>query len=200
MVVDNYVVTVAPAETPVTLAEAKAFCRVDVDLTADDTLITALIDSVVATGEQYTNRCFVTRTIEGYYSGMCTSQLEQSYFLHVRRAPLIAISAVEYYSDDAYTAFTDFTLRQTHGFSRILFPSGVTDAVIDADAVYPWKVTFTAGYGAAADVPQDIKQALLAHVNFLYENRGDVIADGKIGMPLETVAIYRGKYRILDTF
>lgn len=198
MIVDYYNVTTAPTTAPITLAEAKAFCRVDVS--TDDTLITALIDAVVEIGEKFTNRCFVTRTIEGFYSGLDSSRLETTYFLNVRRAPLITISDLEYYSDAAYTSFTDYTLRQSNGFSRILFTNGASDAVIDTDAIYPWKLTFTAGYGAASDVPQAIKQALLAHVNFLYENRGDVVADGKIGMPLETKAIYSGKYRIIDTF
>ena len=87
-----------------------------------------------------------------------------------------------------------------HGFSRVLFENGIFDASPDLNVPYPLKITFTAGYGAAADVPSDIKTALKAHIAFMYENRGDAIAEGDLSMPLETKAIYKGKYQIINTF
>ncbi|MEP7240427.1 MAG: head-tail connector protein [Devosia sp.] len=50
-------------------------------------------------------------------------------------------------------------------------------AVLQADAVLldaageDISIDFIAGYGAAADVPQDLKQALLALVAYWFENR-----------------------------
>lgn len=196
--IDRYVVVEEAASAPVTLAEAKAFCRIEVS--DDDTIIDALISAATEQGELFTNRVFVERTIEGFFSGVCSSHAEPYYFIEIRRSPLITLSALEVYSGGAYAAFTDYVLRNDDRFSRVLFPNGLADANLDSDAVYPFKITFTCGYGAAADVPDDIKQAVLAHINFLYENRGDVIADGKISMPLEAKAIYSGKYRIMNTF
>lgn len=198
MITDYYNVTTDPSETPISEDEAKAWARVRT--AADDPLISALINSVTLFGEKFTNRVFVTRTIEGFFSGLGSSRFETVWFIAIRRAPLIAVSSVEVYSDGAYVAFTDYELKQTNGFSRLLFKNGIFDADPDYDAVYPIKVTFTAGYGLAKDVPDDIKTALKAHLAFLYENRGDVIAEDGLSMPLETKSIYTGKYQIVNTF
>lgn len=198
MITDFYNISVDPTGDPITTAEAKAWARIRTS--DDDSIVDALISSVTLFGEKFTNRVFITRTIEGFFSGLEVTRFETVPFLRIRRAPLIAISSVEVFSGGAYGAFTDFQLKQTQGFSLLLFENGIFDADPDVDIPYPIKVTFTAGYGAAADIPSDIKTALKAHLAFLYENRGDVVAEGKLSMPLETKSIYSGKYRIMNTF
>ena len=196
---DYYDITVVATEEPVTLTEAKTWVRRGA-VTADDTLLTSLISAVTASDEKYCNRVFVTRTFEGFFDSLCASRYESVPFIQVRRAPIGAISSVEVMSSDSWTAFTDYILKETGGFPRILFPNGITDASPDSDVAYPLKVTFTAGYGAASAVPEDIKTAIKAHIAFLYENRGDTISEGSLGMPLEAKAIYNGKYQIINTF
>ena len=198
MITDYYEVTVDPINDPISLSEAKDWLRVR--STADDALISALITTATIAGEKFTNRLFLSRTIAGYFSGLEASQFESVPFVTLRRAPLGAVSSVEIYSGGAYVAFTDYSVKNTQTFPRILFNNGIYDAAPDSDATYPLRITFTAGYGTSADVPEPIKTALKAHLAFLYENRGDVVADGALGMPLETKAIYQGKYRILNTF
>lgn len=192
---DRYDITSPASGDPVSLAEAKAWCRVR--HTADDTLITTLINSVTLFGEKYCNRVFIERTYEGYFDALCSSKLELYPFITVRRAPLQSIDAVEIFTDGAYAAFTDYKLKETNGYPRLIFENGIT---ADTNAVYPVKVDFKAGYVNAAAVPEDIKTAIKAHVAFLYENRGDVVAEDKLSMPLETKSIYSGKYRILNTW
>lgn len=198
MITDFYNVTTPAAEEPLSLATAKEWLRIRTS--ADDALITALIPAAVKAGEDFTNRVFVARTIEGYFSGLEVSQFENYPFVTLRRAPLSSIISVEVSVDGSFTAFTDYVLKETNGFSRVLFENGIFDASPDTDVPYPLKITFVSGYGEASDVPAGIITALEAHIAFLYENRGDVIADGKIGMPLETKAIYTGKFQIMNTF
>lgn len=198
MITDYYNVTTDPTEDPITVDEAKAWARIRT--AADDDLVSTLISSVTLFGEKFTNRVFITRTIEGFFSGIEVTRFETVPFIRVRRAPLLVVSKVEVFSGGAYVAFTDYKEKQTHGFSLILFESGIFDSNPDLNAVYPLKVTFTAGYGAAAEIPKDIKTALKAHFAFLYENRGDVAAADKLSMPLETKSIYTGKYQIVNTF
>lgn len=198
MINDRYVQISEPVENPVSLSEVKSWLRVRVD--NDDTLIESLINTAVLFGEKYTGRLFANRVVQGYFGGLDASNMENTYFIQVRRSPLSALSAVEVYSDGSYQAFTDYKLRIMSSYSRILFPNGISDANPDTDEVFPIRVVFDAGYGTQEDVPADIKTALKAHISFMYENRGDVIAEGRLSMPLETRAIYDGKYVILDTF
>lgn len=196
MIDDFYSVTTEPAEEPITLAETKEWLRVRTS--DDDTLITSLITAARKFGEKYCNRIFVDTEFDGYFSRLDSSNCEPYYFLQVRRAPLGTISSLEVYSDGSYSAFSDYEAKGVNGFSRLIFPNGIENA--DYTVAYPIKISFTAGYGAASDVPEDIKTALKAHIAFMYENRGDVVAEGKVHVPYETTAIYSGKYRILNTF
>ena len=56
----------------------------------------------------------------------------------------------------------------------VVAPDGVVlqgDAVLLADPVETLSIDYTAGYGAAADVPQDLKQAVLTLVAYWFEYR-----------------------------
>lgn len=192
MVDDLYQITVEPLAEPVTLAQVKEWLRIET--TADDTLLTALITTVRQFGEKFCNRIFTETDIDCFFAGVNYSNRETVGFVQIRRAPLIAIDAVQVYSGGSYVAFTDYSLKQTNGFSRLLF----TDEVIaDDDAVYPIKVSGSFGYET---VPEDLKTAVLAHIAYLYENRGDTVSEGRLSMPMETRSIYTGKYRIINTF
>jgi uncharacterized phiE125 gp8 family phage protein len=48
------------------------------------------------------------------------------------------------------------------------------------------RVDFTAGYGGPEDIPQPLKQGMLAHIAHLYENRGD--GQGLSGIRAEAYA------------
>jgi len=194
---DFYQVTVDPSALPVTKGDVKKFVRIDDERTDDDSLIDALIPTVVNQGEAYTNRCFVTRTVTGQFSELFESQFEAWPYIQLRRAPLVAVTSVKILVSDVLTDVDadDYDVKDTAGFARILFKADLTAD----ETAYPLQVVFTAGYGTAADVPDDIKTALMAHIGYFYENRGDVVPDGKIVMPLEVQGIY-SKYRILNTF
>ena len=191
-------IEVVPSGDPVTLVEAKAWLRMRT--TADDALITALITAATLFGEKFCNRVFVEREYFGFFDGLRRSNQEFYQFVMIRRAPLASIESVAVYSGGSYSAFTDYVLKETNGFSRLIFENCLVDGDPDANAVYPLKVGFKAGYGNVAAVPEDIKTAIKEHVSFLYENRGDAVAEGKLSMPLEVRSIYSGKYRILNTF
>lgn len=192
---DYYEITVPAASSLLTVAETKDFLRVD--NTADDVLIEVLILAATNQGEKYTNRRFIARTVTGFFSGFDLSQFEQYPFITLRRAPLSAINTVKVMLNGSLTdiAATDYQLKKSSGFARILFL-----ASIPADDVpYPVEVGFDIGYGTPGNVPADIKIAVKQYISFLYENRGDVQPEGGKGMPVEVKAIY-SKYRILNTY
>jgi uncharacterized phiE125 gp8 family phage protein len=186
---DYYEIKTEAAEPLIALADAKEWLRVDTDVTADDVLIQALVDSATQVCEIHTNRCFIQREFYGYFAGLALSnQPLPNYdypFLQVRRAPLKSLTDVTLYVDGSYSAVVDpseYELQVLPSFSRIRFGQD-----LEADE------------SPEADVPEVLVTAVKQQLSFLYENRGDVAPDGNVGMPLEVRSILT-KYRILNTF
>jgi uncharacterized phiE125 gp8 family phage protein len=196
---DLYTVTVAATDDPISLEETKEFLRIDAAITVDDNFIQGLIKAAVIDGEKFTNRCFVTRTFLGELSQLDRSECEAYPYIQIRRAPLVSIASIKAVFDGTPTTVStdDYEIKNTSAFPRVLF---VETGNISVDKVaYPLQVTFNAGYGAAKDVPDDIKTALKMHILFLYENRGDVDTESKLTMPRASRALYQN-YRILNTY
>jgi len=195
---DRYDVIIPPAEEPVTLTEAKAWCKIT--HSSEDALITALIKSATSKLELYTNRVFVERTFTGFFSGLECSKYERGLYFALRRAPLLSVSTIEVTEDDVQVTVSadDYNVKETAAFSRVIF----SELNNSPDVIpYPWQVDFTAGYGAAADVPEPIKTMIKQYVCFLYTNKGDCAdAGGKTGGIPEIVRAIADEYRIVNTF
>lgn len=156
----------APVGYPVTLAQAKAQARVDFD--DEDTLFTALIAAATDAVEDMSGRPLMTQTWR-----VATGKPEERVYL---RAPVQAITAIQFY-DATNTLQTadaaDYLLISDDDRAWIEPLSGWPSLYDRADA---FRVTFTAGYGVADDVPIAIRQAILLLVTHFYENREAVTA------------------------
>ena len=158
---------ITPASTyPVTLAEAKLHCRVD--LADDDTLITALITAATEMAEQKTGRAIMTQTLE-----LTLDAFPDAFEL--TRVPAQSITSVKYYD----TTGTQQTLSNTlyaldaaddFGFAHIspVYAGVWPDTRDQINAV---AVRYVAGYADAASVPQSIKNWILLMVSTMYANR-----------------------------
>ena len=193
---DYFEIKTDAAEDPVTLAEAKLWLKRGA-MIADDAIITSLIKSATKQGEDYCNRSFVERTFTGYFDSLQQSAHEQHPFVELRRSPLLTLSSVKVMAAAVLVdvASETYQLKPKSSYSRLLF----TSAPSADDTAYPLQVEFIAGYGAASTVPDDLKTAIKEHVSFLYENRGDALPDGGIGIPPQVREKY-SKYRIVNTF
>jgi uncharacterized phiE125 gp8 family phage protein len=191
---DFYEITVPATEQPVKLEDVKNFCKVET--TVDDALLTTLIEAAVDQLEAFTNRVFVERTFVGKFNCLRTSKYESYPFLELRRAPLKSVTGMTVEIDGSKDAFTDFLVKEESSFARLLITedTGVLD-----DVAYPIEVTFVAGYGTVADVPNPLKLAIYQYILFLYENRGDAMAAGGLSMPKETQRIAK-RYRVMATY
>ena len=134
-----------PGEEPVTLAEAKAWCRIDA--ADEDALVVALIAAARLHVESVTGRALI----------------EQQWRLTLdcpkgRVVPLPVVPVMAVISATADENSIDVELQ---GDGVLLPGEGFRTLSID----------YTAGYGGAADVPQDLKQALLRLVACWFENR-----------------------------
>lgn len=156
----------APSTYPVTLAEAKLHCRVDI--ADDDTLITALITAATEMAEQKTGRAIMTQTLE-----LTLDAFPEAFEL--TRVPVQSITSVKYYD----TTGTQQTLSNTlyaldaaddFGFAYIspVYAGVWPDTRDQINAV---AVRYVAGYADAASVPQSIKNWILLMVSTMYANR-----------------------------
>jgi len=154
-----------PGEEPVTLADAKTWCRIDTD--DDDALVTALIAAARLEVESFTSRALVT----------------QSWRLSLEcpPGPVVVLPVVPVNEITSATADGEDITVTLQGDAVLLPDACSGDLVID----------YTAGYGAAAEVPQDLKQAVLALVAYWYDNR-----DGLASRPAGLEAALRSFRRV----
>ena len=203
-------VVTPPAAEPVTLAEAKAWLRIDG--TAEDTIITSLISEAREIAETYTRRAFITRTLkltldawprragqEPWWDGvreMALSELSQATIataVPLPFAPLNEITSVKTFdSDDTESVMSPADYQEDTAGSRLC---------LKRNASWPSnlrphagiEIEYIAGYGeAGSNVPFTLRRAILIIAAALYHNRecGD--------MPDDAVRILRPYIAITD--
>ena len=180
----------APAAEPLSLAEAKAFLRVEHG--DDDDVIASLIATARLHVEAQTRRALITQSWRLVRDAWPTDGR-----LHVTPAPLKALIAARVYDVGGDAAALDLQ-------------SFVVDAAGGAIVFAPWAVAqpgrsaagieldVTVGYGdAASDVPEPLRQAVRLLVAHWYENRGLATTASVTVLPA-TVAALLAPYRVLS--
>lgn len=133
---------------PVTLDEAKEWCRIDVS--DDDDIITELITAARTICEQYSNISFIPRTV--------TARLKNELGgIYLPYGPVTGDDPV-FTDDEGIEAAVD-----AYKVVGVLFKA-VKTPFTEMTAVY------TAGYTA---LPLNLKKALLNQIAWMYSNRGD---------------------------
>lgn len=129
---------------PVTLAEAKNFCKIDVD--DDDTLITALITAARVMCEDYTNIGFIERELI-----VTLNNRNGGIYLPLGPIPSDLTTVTDADANDVTftTGGVDWKQLLTPTYERLI-------------------VTYTAGYSV---LPENLKTALLNTIFYLYDNR-----------------------------
>ena len=163
------VTLVQPATEPVTLSEMKEWLRVDG--TDQDVVITDLIRSAREWAEGYASRSFIDRAVDVTWATFPTIGAD----LYLPGPPAKALTALTYVDSSGAPQvydIADTTLEELYGLLRVN-PDAVEDWPQDAFSV---NAKYTAGFGDAAAVPEQIKTAIkvAATQNFLV--RGDQIA------------------------
>jgi uncharacterized phiE125 gp8 family phage protein len=177
--------TTGPVVEPVSLADAKAHCRVDAS--ADDALMQGYITTAREWVEDYIDRALVTQQLVMKLDAFPPE-------IELPRPPMIASGTatavtITYVTGEAggtaTLAASEYRIDRdsTPGAIRTLYAGSWPSHLIDQNAV---TVTWWAGYGDPTTVPQRVKSAILMCVHELYEKRGDG------AMPLAAM-------RLLDT-
>lgn len=159
-----------PAVEPVSVSEAKSHLRVDIS--DDDTLIGTLITVARTHVEQHLRRALVTQVWD------LVLDCFPGAVLRLPLPPLASVTSITYTDVDGNggtVSAGDYLVDVDEEPGRVVLKSAATWPAVVLREAAGVRVRFSAGYGAAADVPEPIKQAILLLVGSLYENREDVL-------------------------
>lgn len=162
--------TVAPSAL-IALGDMKTHLRVDGF--EDDLLIANLIAAATeALDGPYgmIGKCLVTQTWQ-----MQMERVTGRSEVYLPAVPFQSLTSLTYYdADNASQSLTvgDFTVYSEQDRAWIV-PDIGTNWPVMYDRPDALTVTWSAGFGAASAVPQNIKHAAMQMVSHLYENRGD---------------------------
>jgi hypothetical protein len=196
----------APASEPVSLAEAKAWAKIDAG--DDDPLVAALIAAAREAAENYLRRSLISQTWkltqdlppgqsadclgEGVYDLPATildGDLPRAFKLP--RGPVQSVSSVVTYDtdNDSSTYASSNYYVDTAGDRLVLNENAVWPAPLRPRAAIA--ITYVAGYGdSSGSIPQAIRTAMLMHIQRMYDGR--IVCD----MPEGCQRLYR-PYRLL---
>jgi len=171
-----YKIITHPTFEPVSLAEAKAHCRVDGN--DDDALITALIRAARESAEHETGRALCTQTRE-----LVLDAFPEAFIL--RGAPVQSIVSIKYLDLDGIEQTldpVDYILDNDSepGFAVVGYGKGwpATQATINAV-----RLRYVCGYAAAVDVPESIKSWMLLAIGTLYAQRETMVDPKSQSLP-----------------
>jgi len=186
------VLKTGPATTAISLAEAKAFLRVDSDYDDDDAYITSLIGVATNVVEQFTRRRLITQTYNIYYD-------EFPPFMDLQVGNVASVTHVKYYDTDNTlqtldTSEYDVDIRVKPGRIYQAEDGNFPSTYERANSV---EVEFVVG-SAASDVEDAIKQAMYIVIGRYYENRQDVVMGTQVNeLPLMVDHLLT-PYRLLE--
>lgn len=182
-------VVTPPAFEPVTLAEAKAHCRVEVD--DDDAYITSLIAVARLMAETIARETFAATTYDyfldgfpgfggGYSSRRIREQGEgpgwlptsSDAFIRLPRPPLVSVESVKYHDPaGVLTTIDPASYVASAGVGSRIQPLPGYAWPVALDRLDSVVVRYTSGRADAAAVPANARHAILLIVGHLYENR-----------------------------
>ncbi|MCC6426278.1 MAG: phage head-tail connector protein [Phycisphaerales bacterium] len=172
----KYVVTSAPASSPVSLAEAKTHCRVDID--DDDALLASLIAAATDVVEKRCQRALITQTLRLSLDEFPRDKCGVVQPILLPRPRLQSITSIAY-TDSAGDAQTldsaDYQLDDQVEPAEIWPAVGESWPDTQEGKINAVQITYVAGYGDAAAVPDGLKQAIKLLVGHWYENRETVV-------------------------
>ena len=159
-----------PATEPLTLADAMQHLRVD--FSDDDALISALIVTARQQAEHRTGRALITQQ---WRLGLDQFPVDS---LELPLPMLQSVQSVTYLDADGVRqtlAGAEYDVITDELVGRLVPAYGKTWPQC---RIWPGsvQVSYTCGYGAAADVPQSIKAWMLLAIGAWYENREALVA------------------------
>ncbi len=185
------ILTSGPLAEPVTLAEAKAHCRIDG--ADEDTLITSLILAARTHIERALGIALITQEWSLYLDAW-----PQNRTVEIPLGPLQKIERVQIFDASGTPALvlSDLYMADTGGMRGRLIGKDGFAWPVPGRVANGIEIAFTAGFGSGAtDVPQPLRQAVLMLVAHWYEEREALAEAGQAmtapGSVMSLLAPYR---------
>lgn len=160
-------VVTPPAADPVSVAEAKAHCRVDSN--DEDALIQGLIYTARDYIETVCNRVLMTQTLDYWLQDWPDGDT-----LKLPRSPAQSVISVTWYNPagtPTVFAASNYGVDMVTEPGRIVLSSGAAWPGDELRVTNGIAVRFVAGWASAAAVPRSVKQAMLLLIGHWFENR-----------------------------
>ena len=165
--------TIAPTVEPVLLHEARAQCKIDDDITEDDSRLEAYIAAARQLAEAETKRRLISQTWDYYID-----EFPEGDDIELPQTPVASVTSI-IYTNTSGTPTTISALNyrlDTRGYRAIVrpaydveWPSDVRD---DHQAIC---IKYVAGFGAnGTAVPRSIREWMLLHVEAMHRNRSAI--------------------------
>lgn len=154
---------------PVTLAEAKNWCKIELDYTAEDTKITTLIKAAREQCEKYVNLSFIRRTVTATIQGHSAGS-------RLPYGPVLDEADIVYVTDSDGADYANYS-----------FIGGLYTPRYSGS----YTVQYEAGYTI---LPGMLKLAVLNQIGYLYQHNGDE----STGMLSPNVVAILKPLRIID--
>jgi uncharacterized phiE125 gp8 family phage protein len=181
--------------TVISLEDAKKHLRVNLSesYTVEDADINAMIEAALDVAESETGLVLRPTVFAQYFDNFTET-------FNLLKAPVTTITSFQYLneSDEWDNVPADDYEKDIYSTPARIY---MKDEPSDVDSDVEWnkyKVTFTAGYATADDIPAAVISGIKMVIAHLYENRADVIS-GKTAMEIPQNSKYLfQKYRVYN--
>jgi len=172
MYVYDYEVATQPTELAVSLTDVKTHLKISLLDVSQDAYLTVLVKVATLVAEKITKRTLITKEFTTYRNELFP-------LIQLRRSKFQSLTSFKYLSGGSYVSIdsASFTTVVSADYSTIILNDDKEYPETD-NSYHAAQIIFKAGYGVDNTyIPSDLKMALLNHIAYLYENRGDCDID-----------------------
>ncbi len=163
----NIITSVSTTDEPITLAEAKAHLKIDID--DDDGLISSLTKVARENAESWMGRALLSQTKIYYLNGWPDVD-----YIELPYPPLQSILSIVYTDYNGTATTFSNTLYSKDAISepgRVVLNYGESWPIVTLDVNNPIAVTYICGYSDVSAIPESIKQGMKIDLADMYEHR-----------------------------